>query len=205
MVAEAISSASTPSSPARTWAVSAHPGRLVALAAIGRRGQPGGVGFHQHPVQRHAGGHIAQRLGLGIGEISGKGDQKAQVQRAPRLLPSGAEAVHDAAQPGRLPVRFKDFEKIVPGVRCVVFRPAMDQDRPLPRRGNFKLADEPLALHIVRRAFVVVVQADLAAGNHLRLGQQAVELGEDGVVRLRACCADRHRRWRRAGEDSAAR
>jgi hypothetical protein len=49
----------------------------------------------------------------------------------------------------------------------------MDEDGPLARRGNLELADQALALHVVRRALVVVVEADLAAGNHLRLGQQA--------------------------------
>ena len=37
----------------------------------------------------------------------------------------------------------------------------------------------------MRRAVVVIVQADLAAGDHLRLGQQIVELGKNGVVDLR--------------------
>ena len=49
----------------------------------------------------------------------------------------------------------------------------------------FKLPDQPAPLHIVRRALVVVVQADLAAGNRLRLGQQPVQLGQHGVVDLR--------------------
>ena len=35
------------------------------------------------------------------------------------------------------------------------------------------------------RAFVVVVEADLAAGDHFGLGQQSVELGQGGVVDLR--------------------
>ena len=54
----------------------------------------------------------------------------------------------------------------------------------LRRGGDFELADEPLALDRVRRALVVVVEADFAAGDHLRLGEQAVELGEGRVVGL---------------------
>ena len=77
-----------------------HQGRLVALAAMRGGSEPGRVGFHQNPVQWHAGGHVAQRLRLGVGEIAGKGDQKAKVERAPRLLPTAAETVHDAAQAG---------------------------------------------------------------------------------------------------------
>ena len=60
--------------------------------------------------------------------------------------------------------------------------PAMDEDGPLAGGGDFELADEALALDAVRRAFVVVVEADFAAGDDFRLGQQAVELGQDGVV-----------------------
>ncbi len=40
----------------------------------------------------------------------------------------------------------------------------------------------PVALHIARRALVVVVEADLAAGDDFRLGQQRVEFGERGIV-----------------------
>ena len=47
-------------------------GGFVALAAMSRRSQPGGVGFDQKPVQRQTGGHIAQRLGLGISQIAGE-------------------------------------------------------------------------------------------------------------------------------------
>ena len=62
---------------------------------------------------------------------------------------------------------------------------AMDQDGPLAGGGNLQLANQPRSLHVVRRALVVVVEADLAAGNHFRLGQQTVELGESRVVRFR--------------------
>jgi hypothetical protein len=58
----------------------------------------------------------------------------------------------------------------------------MDQDRPLASSGYLQLEDEAFPLHRVRSAFVIVVEADFAAGNHLRLGQQAIKLGQDRVV-----------------------
>ncbi len=58
----------------------------------------------------------------------------------------------------------------------------MDEDGALARGGDFKLADEACALDVVRRALVVVVEADLAAGDDFGLGEQAVEFGEGGVV-----------------------
>ncbi len=60
----------------------------------------------------------------------------------------------------------------------------MDQDRPLARRGNLQLLDQALTLHRVRCALVIIVEPNLSAGNHLRLGQQAVQLGQHGVVCL---------------------
>ena len=60
----------------------------------------------------------------------------------------------------------------------------MDKDGPLARGRNLQLANEPPALHFARRALVVVVEADLPAGNHLRLGQQAVQLCQRGIVGL---------------------
>ncbi len=74
----------------------------------------------------------------------------------------------------------------------------MDQDRPLARGGNFKLLHQTGTLHIMRRALVVVVEADLPAGNHFRLRQQPIQLSEHRLVNLRACCADTHPRLHRA-------
>ena len=54
----------------------------------------------------------------------------------------------------------------------------MDEDGPLARGGNLKLADETGALHVVRGALVIVVEADFAAGYDFRLGQERVEFGE---------------------------
>src|ERR1035438_1958813 len=57
-----------------------HEGGFVALAALGSGSQPGSVGLDQNPIQWDAGGHVTKRLGLGIGEISGKGDQEPKVK-----------------------------------------------------------------------------------------------------------------------------
>ena len=193
-----------PADPAKTWAVCAHPGRLVALAAMGRGSQPGGVGLHQKPVQRQPRGHVAQRLGLGIGQISGKRDQKAQVQRAPRLLPSAAEAVHDAAQSGRPPVRLQNLEEIVPGVGRL--RPSAGNESGsaacAPRQSP---AGEPApraARHAARP------RGSSPGRSPRRRSPPARPAGcpawPEPVVDLR-CCADRRRRWRRAAERRAGR
>ena len=122
VVAAAISSVATSSSSASVRAVCGDQGGLVALAAIGGGREPGRVGFDQDAVERQAGGHVAQGLRLGVGEVAGKGDEEAEVERAPRLLPPAAEAVHDAAQAGVAPVVVQNQEEIVPGVGGSVFR-----------------------------------------------------------------------------------
>ena len=58
----------------------------------------------------------------------------------------------------------------------------MDEDGALARGGDFKLLDEAAALDVVRGAFVVVVEADFAAGDDLGFGEQGVEFGEGGFV-----------------------
>ena len=80
VVAGAISCASDALKFCESFCGSGHPGRLIALAAIGRRSQPGRVGFNQNAVQGQPRGHIAQRLRLGIGQIAGKGDEETQVE-----------------------------------------------------------------------------------------------------------------------------
>ena len=76
----------------------------------------------------------------------------------------------------------EDDEKIVPGVGGFICPAAVDEDRPLARRGDLKLADQAFALHVAGRAFVVVVEADLAAGDDFRLGEKRGELGQGLVV-----------------------
>ncbi len=61
----------------------------------------------------------------------------------------------------------------------------MDQDRPLARRGNLKLVDEASSLYIVRSAIVIVIEADFAAGDDFRLGEQCVEVGQSGFIGFR--------------------
>ena len=199
VVAAAISSAETWCSSASVCAVWVTNAGSLRLPRSACRSEPGGVGFDQDAVERHAGRHVAQGLRLGIGKIAGKRDQKTKIERALRLLPTPAETVHYAAKAGGRPVFFEHFEKIVPGVGCAIFRPAMDEDRPLARGGDLELADKPFALNGMGRALVVIVQADLAAGDDFRFGEQAIELGQRGVVGFGARCADRFRRLHRAG------
>ena len=72
----------------------------------------------------------------------------------------------------------QNLEELVPGIGRAILRPAMNEDGPPAHGGDFELPDQPLALRRVRRALVVVVQPDLAAGDDLRLGQQTIEFGE---------------------------
>ena len=58
----------------------------------------------------------------------------------------------------------------------------MNQDGALARGGNLQQADETRALDFMRRALVVVVEADFAAGDDLGLSQQGVEFGKNAVV-----------------------
>ena len=76
-------------------------------------------------------------------------------------------------------------KSIIPCVGGFVCPAAVDQDRPLACGGNLEHADEPGALHIMGRALVVKIQADLAAGDGLRLGEKLVEMGEVSFVDLR--------------------
>ncbi len=155
---------------------------LIALAATGCGCEPRGVRFHEDAVERHAGGNIAKRLRLGIGEIAGKRNQEAKVQRAASLVPATAKAVHDSAKSSWPPMFLQNLEKIVPCVGGLVRSAAMDQDGPLARFGDLKLADETIPLLVARSTFVIVVESDFAAGDHFRLGQEGIEFGQGASV-----------------------
>ena len=80
---------------------------------------------------------------LGISQISGKGNQKSQVQRPPRLFPSAAEAVHHPPERRFATQCLSSTRKNRPRRRLSRWFHGMDQDRPPASGGNFKLADEP--------------------------------------------------------------
>jgi len=82
------------------------------------------------------------------------------------------------------PIRIEGQEQVIPGVCGSVFWAAMDQDGTLAGGRNFKLTNQTCPLNVVWCAFVVVVEADFATGNHFRLGEKAVELSEGGAVGL---------------------
>jgi hypothetical protein len=69
------------------------------------------------------------------------------------------------------------FEEMIPGVRCAVFWPAVDEHGPLANCGNLELADKPFALNRMGGPFVIIVEADFAASDHFWLCEKVVELG----------------------------
>ena len=108
-----------------------HKCRLIALAPERSWSEPGRVSLHQYAIEGDACSDIAQGLRLGVGEVAGERDEKAEIERAPRLLPTPAETMHYAAKAGRCPVFFQHLKKVVPGVCRAIFWPAMNQDRRL--------------------------------------------------------------------------
>ncbi len=72
---------------------------------------------------------------------------------------------------------FEDVEEIVPGVGGFVRSSTVDEDGALAGGGDFKLGDELFALDGVRRAFVVVVEADLSTGDDFGLGREGCRAG----------------------------
>jgi AraC-like DNA-binding protein len=160
-------------------------GRLIALAAPGAGSKPGSVGFHEHGRKRQTGSNIAEILRPGIRQVARKGDEESQVLGAHGLLPAAAETMHDAAQSGVPPVSIKHEEEILPRVIGLVRTAAVDEDGALARGGNFELSDQACTLHVVGGAVVVIVEADFAAGDHLGLCQELIQLGDGGGVCVR--------------------
>ena len=190
--------ASTPSVSARVSAVRATQAGSLRLPRLGAGASQGAsVSTRTRPAA--AGRHVAQRLGLGIGQIPGKRDQKAQVQRAPRLLPAAAEAVHHAAQAGCPPMLFQNLEKIVPGVgRTRLF------GRQWIRMGRLRAAAISSCRISPSRCTSRAARprGSSPGRSRRRRSPPARPAGRRAWPERRrrspACCADRRRRWRRA-------
>ncbi len=76
----------------------------------------------------------------------------------------------------------QDRQGVVPGFARV------DHDGLPGLRGDLELALEDLALHFARREIVVVIEADLADGQHLRMRRELAELSKVSGVAFEASC-----------------
>ncbi len=80
-------------------------GRLVALAAIGYRGEIGGIGLDQQPVERQVAHDRPQLLGVAERDDAGNRDVEAERERRFGQGATAAEAVHHTR---RRPLLFED-------------------------------------------------------------------------------------------------
>ena len=131
--------------------------------------------------------------GLGVSEVSGEGEDEAEVERGAGLTEVSGKAVHDAAEAGCGPLLVEDAEKIIPGIGAVLAGAAVDEDGELDGGGQRELPAEDLLLHVARGMVVVVVEADFADGDDARmLGEalHAVEVGGGEQARLVGVDAD---------------
>src|SRR6185437_6400050 len=92
--------------------------------------------------------------------------------------------MHHAAEARVPPMLFQNCKEIVPRVCHSILGPTVNQDGPLARCCNFELCNQPAPLHLVWRALMVVIEADLAAGDYAGLGQQSVQLLERRLIGL---------------------
>ena len=68
-------------------------GRLVALAAMGDRGEIRAVRFGKETIERKVRGNRSQGVCLFEGNGTGEGDQKSPVEKPGRILTTAAETV----------------------------------------------------------------------------------------------------------------
>ena len=168
-------------------------GWLIAFAPVGDGSEVGTIGFEKEAVERDHGGSVLNVGGLGVGEVSGEGEDEAEIERGASLGEVSGEAVHDAAEAGCGPLLVEDGEKIVPGVGAVLAGAAVDEDGKLDRGSQCELLAEDLLLRVAWGMVVVVVEADFADGDDARmLGKalHAVEVCVDEQARLVGVDAD---------------
>ena len=133
---------------------------LVALAAEALRGEEGGIRLDEDGIERKNGGNIAQGLGFGIGEITGKGDAETHVEAAVGVVKSAAETVEDAAEACVGPILPQNGDAIGPGFAT------MNDYRFSDTVGDGELVAEDLLLNVARRVVVVIVESDFAPADN---------------------------------------
>ena len=91
-------------------AVKADAGWLVGLTAAGVWAEIRTVRFDQEPVERNAGGHVAQRVQALVRERHHPGERQVQTQLQARLciVPRSGERVHDSSDGTIQPMQLLD-------------------------------------------------------------------------------------------------
>ena len=117
-------------------------GRLIAFSPMRHRRQGRRVGLDEHAIQRHYTGGIANVLCLGKRDVAGKGNNKAEIERGPRVLHRSREAVQHAAQAAGGPILADQAQHVIPGVLAVVRWAAVDDDGEAWLRGPFPSVEE---------------------------------------------------------------
>src|SRR5690348_7893779 len=139
---------------------------------------------NQNRFQRERSGYIAQVLGLRISRVSRERNQESHLDSAARLLEGAAEAVENSAQARRAPVSVEEREAIRPRFA------AMNNDGFADAAGQLELLDKNALLDFAGRMVVVIIEANFAPGEKLRMFRQICELvvirgrSEPGFVRV---------------------
>src|SRR5262249_37143007 len=141
------------------------------------------ISFDQHAIERYLHCRIPNLLRLRKGYIPSKRDHESHIERTIGMRPFAGEAVQNSAEVGRLPVLLDETETVIPCIVAVVGGPAVDHNRQLGRMCHFHLPDEYVLLYLSWRVVVVVVEANLAPGNHFRIARELFEAGEIRLFR----------------------
>src|SRR6476661_6555568 len=75
------------------------------------------------------------------------------------------------------------IETVLPGIIAVISGAAVDHNRQLLRVGHLHLSDKDALLHFAWRMIVIVIEADLAPGNHFRIASKLIKFGEIRFLR----------------------
>src|SRR5262249_34060262 len=115
---------------------------------------------------------VANVLGFWISCAATESHQKAHLDTALGVVEGTGEAVQDPSEAGGAPVLFKHIEAVGP---CIA---AMDDDGQFGLCSGRQRVAEYFGLYVARRVVVVIVEADLAPGNHFRMLGKASEFIE---------------------------
>ncbi len=115
-------------------------GGLVALAAIGLRGEEGRVRLDEDAVKGKVARNVANVLRFGISGVARKRNHESGIESALRLLERAGKTMQDAAEAGGAPDFFEELQAIGPGIA------AMNDDGELGFAGQTPSAGEKLFL-----------------------------------------------------------
>ena len=147
-----------------------NPGWFVAFAAVGLRGEVGGVGFNEQAIEWDLSSGAAEFVIFFVGQHAAEGNMKSEFHAGFGCFGGTAEGVHDPAEWSIGRTLIQHFDDLPFGFAAV------DNEWLPAAAGQLNVAEEVVFLGIERSIFPVEIESSFADADDLWMAGELFDL-----------------------------